>query len=98
MRNSATISLIVVDNISGAHNRGSTTIVTECDRSDILWVRIVGNGALYTHATPTTLFTGHMIHRYQINWFVSQECHETLQFSLRVCVDNQTILLFTTYE
>ena len=67
MRNSATISLIVVDNISGAHNRGSTTIVTECDRSDILWVRIVGNGALYTHATPTTLFTGHMIHRYQIN-------------------------------
>ena len=64
VRNNVYIGLIVIDDISGARNRGSTTIVTECDRGDILWVRAAANGVIYTHKTPATLFTAHMIHRY----------------------------------
>ena len=63
-RNSVTIGLVIIDDISGARNRGSTTIVTECDRSDILWVMAGANGPIYAHPHPMTLFTVHMIHRY----------------------------------
>ena len=68
MRNSSIIGRILIDRISGVYNRGSTTIVTECDRGDILWVRAGSNGAVYAPVHyATTLFTGHMIHRYQVN-------------------------------
>ena len=63
-RNDVYIGYVRMDDISGVYNRGSTTIVTECDRGDILWVRAGTEGAIYTNPTPTTLFTGHMIHRY----------------------------------
>ena len=64
MRNSSIIGRILIDRISGVYNRGSTTIVTECDRGDILWVRAGTEGAIYTYSYHTTLFTAHMIHRY----------------------------------
>ena len=64
MRNDVYIGYFWLDDISGVYNRGSTTIVTECDRGDILWVRTGDNGAIHTSWIPTTLFTVHMIHRY----------------------------------
>ena len=63
-RNSVSIGLMIIDDISGFHNRGSTTFVTECDRGDILWVGTGSFGAIYTHPHPMTLFTVHLIHRY----------------------------------
>ena len=64
MRNDVVIAYILIDGISDVSNRGSTTIVTECDRGDILWVRASYDGEIYTWTYPTTLFTAHMIHRY----------------------------------
>ena len=64
MRNDVYIGYFWLDDISGVYNRGSTTVVTECDRGDILWVRTGDNGAIHTSWIPTTLFTVHMIHRY----------------------------------
>ena len=64
VRNDVHIGLIIIDDISGVMNRGSTTVVTECDRGDILWVRTGYGGALRTGSIPITLFTAHMIHRY----------------------------------
>ena len=63
-RNAVDIGYLVIDNISGAVNRGSTTIVIECDRGDILWVMAGYTGGIYTISAPLTLFTAHMIHRY----------------------------------
>ena len=64
MRNDVIIGDIWIDDISGVCNRGSTTIVTECDRGDILWVSAEYTGAIHTNSFPITLFTVHMIQRY----------------------------------
>ena len=64
MRNDAYIGFIRIEELSSGYNRGSTTIVIECDRGDILWVRAGYTGAIYTNSYPMTLFTAHMIHRY----------------------------------
>ena len=64
MHNKELIGRFVIDNITDAYNRGSTTIVTECERGDTLWVRSASPGRISTNSNPTTLFTGVMIHRY----------------------------------
>ena len=62
MRDSTWLAKIWIDDISGASNRGSTTIVTECSRGEALWVRAGSTGRI--HATDRTVFTGHLIHRF----------------------------------
>ena len=62
-RGSTWLANIYIDAISGFYNRGSTTIVTECDRGEIVWVS-TGNDVSIWAADRRTLFTGHILHRY----------------------------------
>ena len=64
MRNDVIIGDIWIDDITGARNRGSTTVITECDQGDILWVSAGRDGVIHTNSFPMTLFTAHMIQRY----------------------------------
>ena len=63
MRNDVMLARMYVDDISSAYNRGSTTIVTECDRGDIVWVKAGSYGRLHA-ADRRNMFTGHILHRF----------------------------------
>ena len=71
MRNNALLAQMNVDDISGAFNRGSTTIVTECDRGDVVWVRAGSIGTLYARDRRNML-TCHLLHRYDVNAVVKR--------------------------
>ena len=62
MRNDVMLTDIQVDAIDG-HNHGSTTVVTECDRSDTLWMRAGRVGTLWAD-DRRNLFTAHILHRF----------------------------------
>ena len=63
MRNDVMLARVLVDDMIGGWNQGSTTIVTECDRSDIVWIRSGQSGTLYA-VEPSNMFTGHILHRF----------------------------------
>ena len=62
MRNNIQLARLIIDNISG-YNRGSTTIVTECDRGDVVWVRCYTSGTIWA-LDKRNMFTGHILHRF----------------------------------
>ena len=62
MRNDVMLARMYIDDISG-YNRGSTTIVTECDRGDVVWVRTGSYGRLYA-VDRRNMFTSHILHRF----------------------------------
>ena len=63
MRNDVMLARMYLDDISSAYNRGSTTIVTECDRGDVVWVRAGSTGTL-SAIDLRNIFTGHILHRF----------------------------------
>ena len=66
MQNDVMLANMNVDDIQGAFNRGSTTVVTECNRGDIVWVRAETNGTLYARDQRNVL-TCHLLHRFDVN-------------------------------
>ena len=61
MRNNDWLARVRVDAISD-HHRGSTTIVTECDRGDVLWLKAAADGTVDASGRKST-FTGHILQR-----------------------------------
>ena len=49
--------------IASDSNRGSTTLVIECHRGDVVWTRAGSYGEIYSDALHS-LFTGHILHRF----------------------------------
>ena len=49
--------------VTDGWSRGGTTIVTDCERGDILWVKALSSGTLYG-VDRWSMFTGHILHRY----------------------------------
>ena len=66
MQNDVMLANMNVDDISGAFNRGSTTIVTECNRGDVVWVRAETDGTLYSRKQRNML-TCHLLYRFDVN-------------------------------
>ena len=55
-----------ISHTDNSSHRTSTTIVTECARGDILWVKFTSDGTRALHCSSgRTVFTGYMLHRYQ---------------------------------
>ena len=62
MRNDVQLADILIDDISGTYNRGSTTMVINCASGDVVWVR--AGYSNYIHAAARrTLFSGYLLHR-----------------------------------
>ena len=62
MQNDVVLARISLDVTSG--DRGSTTIVIECNRGDVVWVRTVTAGLIHGD-DRRNMFTGHILCRYQ---------------------------------
>ena len=62
-RNKVYLAGMRIDDISEVYSRGGTTIVTECNRGDILWVSNAMDTTVQA-AYRRTLFTGHMLHHF----------------------------------
>ena len=63
MQNDVMLARVHIDEISGGHNRGSTTIVTECGRGDVVWVRAGSDGTIWA-PDCRNMFTGHILYRF----------------------------------
>ena len=65
MRNSELLAEINMDELTGVHNQGGMTIMTECDRGDILWIRAGYTGTIAAYPGQRyTSFTAYMLHRF----------------------------------
>ena len=63
MRNDVLLARMYLDSYTpGNYTRGSTTVVTECDRGDIVWVRARTAGSIHGN-TNRNIFTGHILYR-----------------------------------
>ena len=66
MRNDVLLARMYLDATSGDYTRGSTTVVTECNRGDIVWVRCQSDGSIHGDEYRN-MFTGHILYRYDVN-------------------------------
>ena len=54
---------VYIDDVSGTYNRGSTTIVADCDGGDVIWIRAGISGSINAY-DRRCLFTVYMLHQY----------------------------------
>ena len=66
MRNDVMLARMYLDDISPGYTRGSATVVTECDRGDVVWVRAGSEGTLFASGRRS-MFTGHILYRLDAN-------------------------------
>ena len=85
MLNNVRLARTYVDAVSNVYNRGSSTIVTECRRSEVLWVRAAKTGILYANSNRHSTFSACLIQRI---WRIWRNTH--------VCPDRMTMFYFKT--
>ena len=63
MRNDVKLAEAFADDLSGVYNQAGNTVMTECQRGDILWIRSASSNTVFYATDRRSTFSAFLMHR-----------------------------------